>query len=125
MQSRSITHSTNLLVTFSNCSVYMVLDMLATLLLFVSSCFSLCLFYCWVTLFLFTLNCIPSLSRMLMALVYQLLEQVCYKPSESAFSDALQPYNASKNRYQDKLPCKSKHVCSPVHKYSITKGGIT
>ena len=93
-------------------------------------CFRIIMLFCMfilllVTLFLFTLTCRPSLSHMFMALVYQLLEEVCYKPSESAFSDALQLYNASKNHYQDKLPCKSKHGCSPVHKYSTTKGVIT
>ena len=45
--------------------------------------------------------------------------------AQFAFSDALQPYNASKNPYQDKLPCKYEHVWSPVDKYSTTKGVIT
>ena len=35
---------------------------------------------------------------------YQLLEQVCYLPNESVYSDAKRPYNAQKNRYPDIVP---------------------
>ena len=36
----------------------------------------------------------------------QLLEQVCYVPNETAYTDAKKPFNTPKNRYQDVVPCK-------------------
>ena len=35
-----------------------------------------------------------------------MLDEVCYKPDESVFSDAQQPFNLAKNRYPTILPCK-------------------
>ena len=36
----------------------------------------------------------------------QLLNTVSRRPTDSDLSDALQHYNESKNRYQDRVPCK-------------------